>query len=410
MNTIRKMIMLIGVLCLCATPVLAEPYTLIETMPGVGSAGEQKTFTDYITGLYNFALAFVIIAALLMITIGGFYYIVSAGNQAQAGTAKKIITDAILGLVVVFVTWLVLYTINPDLLNTTPDMSGLQASPGFSPEAVGSIVGPTGTGNEESNYTKPKTITSVVGADGKKYASEEECRNAGNTACKSMQDYLKDNQQYLVQTLPDGSTRYIVPQNADACSQGGAVCMSGSAIKKQEMYGTTSEKHAIDTLNTVGISTDRAVGMGKHTQGTLNAVVDVAKNACGPQGCRGMRAIGAPKDGSQVMLLTYGNTREDAIFIDNVGKEAILVGDTINKLPKRPPVGTRETVFKTYVYPKGHEQAGQTVTHVITKEYHDTNGILPFGGAWRDVNSHITVFEKKLPPPTQENYIGREDI
>ncbi|EKD67431.1 MAG: hypothetical protein ACD_48C00411G0001 [uncultured bacterium] len=89
----------------------AEPYTLLEKVPW-----ETTDFPTYIEGVYNFSVAFVAVAALLMISIGGFYYIVSAGNQAQAGTAKTMIKDALLGLIIVFVSWLILHTINPDLL------------------------------------------------------------------------------------------------------------------------------------------------------------------------------------------------------------------------------------------------------------------------------------------------------
>ena len=44
-------------------------------------------------------------------------YITSAGNTSAAGTAKKVITDALLGLVAAFLAYLLLYVINPDLVN-----------------------------------------------------------------------------------------------------------------------------------------------------------------------------------------------------------------------------------------------------------------------------------------------------
>lgn len=66
--------------------------------------------------IYKFLIWTVGIAALLMLTIGGFMYMTSAGNQAAAGTAKKIIRDALLGLVIVLFTWVLLNLINPDLV------------------------------------------------------------------------------------------------------------------------------------------------------------------------------------------------------------------------------------------------------------------------------------------------------
>ena len=112
------------VLLLTTVHVQAVDYEPLEDIPGV--TGSNPDFSSYIEGLYNFSIAFVAIAALLMITVGGFYYISSAGNQAQAGSAKKIITDALLGLAVVFCTYLILHTINPDLLSSSPSMEALQ--------------------------------------------------------------------------------------------------------------------------------------------------------------------------------------------------------------------------------------------------------------------------------------------
>ena len=97
-------------------------YTLLENVPWTASA----SFPEYITGLYNFLVAAVAVCALLMITIGGIMYILSAGNQSTAGTAKTVVKDAITGLIIVFITWLILNTINPDLLNAKPDLSKLQ--------------------------------------------------------------------------------------------------------------------------------------------------------------------------------------------------------------------------------------------------------------------------------------------
>jgi hypothetical protein len=136
---------------------LAE-YKTLEAMPGVGAKGSSPSMSDYINGIYNFAVAAVVFSALLMITIGGFMYMVSAGNQAQAGTAKRIIIDALLGLVVVFTIYLILHTINPDLLNISLDFSsmrtttdpGLQAGSGQNTNSGGNGSG-LPTGNNGTN-------------------------------------------------------------------------------------------------------------------------------------------------------------------------------------------------------------------------------------------------------------------
>lgn len=89
-------------------------YTPLEEIPG---QGKPEDLVSYINALFMFSLAGVGIAALVMVIIGGFLYVSSAGNSAQIDKGKKFITDAIIGVVVMFGSYLLLFTINPDLVN-----------------------------------------------------------------------------------------------------------------------------------------------------------------------------------------------------------------------------------------------------------------------------------------------------
>jgi hypothetical protein len=89
-------------------------YTPMEKIPGFESVGGD--FPQYILAVYRFGLWTIGIAALLMIMIGGFMYITSAGNNAAMGKAKGVITDAIIGLILALCSYLLLWTINPELL------------------------------------------------------------------------------------------------------------------------------------------------------------------------------------------------------------------------------------------------------------------------------------------------------
>jgi hypothetical protein len=53
---------------------------------------------------------------MFMIMIGGYMYLVSGGNTASMGKAKGIIVDAIVGLLLAFSAYLIVYVINPDLV------------------------------------------------------------------------------------------------------------------------------------------------------------------------------------------------------------------------------------------------------------------------------------------------------
>lgn len=88
-------------------------YTPLENIPGAEGAA---TFPQYVSGIYKFALWAVGIAAMFMLTIGGFMYMTSAGNTAALGRAKEVIKDSIIGLVLALFAWLILNIINPDLV------------------------------------------------------------------------------------------------------------------------------------------------------------------------------------------------------------------------------------------------------------------------------------------------------
>lgn len=100
-----------------------ENYVPYEAIPGT-SREKAVTLPDYIGALFKFSVWGIGIAALLMISIGGFMYFTTAGNTSKMEKAKTIITDALLGLVAVLVVYVIFSTINPDLVNF--DLSGLR--------------------------------------------------------------------------------------------------------------------------------------------------------------------------------------------------------------------------------------------------------------------------------------------
>jgi hypothetical protein len=103
-----------------ATPTASNPflYTPLEEIPG--QPAPPRDFYEYVSYVYKFGIGVVGIAALFMITVGGFMYITSAGNNARMEAAKGVITDAIAGLVLALAAYLILYTINPELVRLRP--------------------------------------------------------------------------------------------------------------------------------------------------------------------------------------------------------------------------------------------------------------------------------------------------
>ncbi len=88
------------------------PFTLSKPL------GTQTTVTglnDYIRAIYRYALAIVTTIAIIMITYGGFRYLIGA-TSGDIAKGKEIISNAIIGLLLVFGAYLILQTVNPQTL------------------------------------------------------------------------------------------------------------------------------------------------------------------------------------------------------------------------------------------------------------------------------------------------------
>lgn len=112
-------------------------YTPLEEIPGSPKDGD---FVKYVLALYKFVVWTVGLAAILMLTIGGFMYMGSAGNNALAESAKTVIKDALFGLLMALLAYLLLFVINPDLVNV--NLSSLSSFKVTTPTT--SVTGPGG--------------------------------------------------------------------------------------------------------------------------------------------------------------------------------------------------------------------------------------------------------------------------
>ena len=121
-----KKILILGIIVCAIMLILPHPaaaafkYVLLEAFPGFFTKGQELTdLPEMVLAIYKFGIWTVGIAGLLMMTIGGVMYMGSAGNNATAESAKKIITDSLLGIIVALGAYLFVYVINPDLVNIT---------------------------------------------------------------------------------------------------------------------------------------------------------------------------------------------------------------------------------------------------------------------------------------------------
>lgn len=97
-------------------------YTLLQPLPTSGKDLDKNvTLSEYMAWLYRFALVLAGFLAVMMIVIGGVTYIASGANEGLKTKAKGYINGALQGLLLAIAAYLLLYTINPSLVTTTPD-------------------------------------------------------------------------------------------------------------------------------------------------------------------------------------------------------------------------------------------------------------------------------------------------
>lgn len=97
-------------------------------LPPFTQAGQDPA--TFVKSLYDYALTIVAGAAVVMIVYGGVKYVASGGNASAKSDALDIIKNAIFGVILLFGGYIILYTINPNLVNlknpevpTAPDIA-----------------------------------------------------------------------------------------------------------------------------------------------------------------------------------------------------------------------------------------------------------------------------------------------
>lgn len=94
---------------------------LVDTAQAVAlpTFGGGQDLPAFISSVYSFALTVVGIAVFVRILYAGFLWLTAAGNASKAGDAKNKIQSAVIGAILLFAAYLILYIINPDLVKNT---------------------------------------------------------------------------------------------------------------------------------------------------------------------------------------------------------------------------------------------------------------------------------------------------
>lgn len=101
-------------------------------------------FCKYLRNLFTTLLSLAAFLAVLMIVIAGSQWIAAAGNPSTITDSKDMIWKAIVGLILAFASWMILESINPDLVG----FSGCQGV------SIGSYVGIYGGSLQTQGFTE----------------------------------------------------------------------------------------------------------------------------------------------------------------------------------------------------------------------------------------------------------------
>ncbi len=124
MSLFKKISMLIAY----TLPLIARPVFAIETglnkaaenagLKKVGETTSPTALADTIGKLIGAILAFVGILFLIMMIYGGFKWMTSRGDATEAKTAKGILTNAVIGLIIISAAYLITNFIVDKILTT----------------------------------------------------------------------------------------------------------------------------------------------------------------------------------------------------------------------------------------------------------------------------------------------------
>ncbi len=104
-----------------AAPFLAKAYNDVQSglqtsglrdMFGTGGLNNSNDLFHFIAALIQILLLFAGAIAVVFVIIGGYYYITAQGNEEQVEKGKKTLINAIIGIVVVILSYAIINVIS----------------------------------------------------------------------------------------------------------------------------------------------------------------------------------------------------------------------------------------------------------------------------------------------------------
>lgn len=98
------------------TPQISIPGSEFQEGESMTLKTDTSPIGDYIKAYYKYGLGIVGIVAAIMLMIGGIIWLTAGGSGSKIEQAKDMITSSLIGLFILLGSWIILNTINPDLV------------------------------------------------------------------------------------------------------------------------------------------------------------------------------------------------------------------------------------------------------------------------------------------------------
>ena len=118
MNKLAKFAIIAGTIGAMALPVItyaATTFSIESVDVGLGGADLKQTVLNII----RLVLGLMTLVAVVLIIYGGFVWLTAAGNEENVEKAKRIISAAVIGLIVILLAWAIVIFVANTTANVT---------------------------------------------------------------------------------------------------------------------------------------------------------------------------------------------------------------------------------------------------------------------------------------------------
>ena len=125
LHKFAKLALAVGTIATLAAPVVS--HALAPTSFSIESVGSQIGLGDAdlkttVLNIIRLVLGLMTLIAVVLIIYGGFVWLTAAGNEENVDKAKKIISAAVIGLIVILLAWAIVIFVARTTANVTTNV------------------------------------------------------------------------------------------------------------------------------------------------------------------------------------------------------------------------------------------------------------------------------------------------